>query len=215
MRAAQQGFNRCHVVEGFGQRHVGHDDAEAALDEIRRRIEHQQRNPGEAYSSTAVPAFYAPLAIELDARVDGRLVKLQLKRCEVDVESFLESQKPSLKPVTERMTEAQRRKAQSELQRWEQRRKELDTWLRRATSWKSFVDFWAVDWSYGDKTGQDGKPIFETDWQSFRQKKGKSETDLTFTAERNYAEVGKFRLAARVTDVFGNDGIAAVEVDVG
>jgi len=92
----------------------------------------------------------------------------------------------------------------------------LDAGLHKATSWRSFVDFWAIDWQYGTQTGPDGKPIFETDWQSFRHKKGKNASDdLAFTAERIYDDPGTFRVAARVTDVFGNDGIATVEVDVG
>jgi adenine-specific DNA-methyltransferase len=188
----------------------------AALDEIRRRIEHQQTRPDVAYSSTAIPAFYAPLAIVLRPEPSGKLLRLHLERCEVDSESFLESQRPILQPITDGMPESKRKKAESERKRWNDRRTELDAWLRKATSWRSFVDFWAIDWQYGDKTGPDGKPIFETDWQSFRQKKGKNAKDeLTFVAERLYGEPGHYRVAARVTDVFGNDGIATVEVDVG
>ncbi|MFO0681015.1 MAG: site-specific DNA-methyltransferase [Sandaracinus sp.] len=188
----------------------------AALDEIRRRIEHQRTNPDAVYSSTTIPAFYAPLAIVLRPETDGNLVRLHLDRCEVDVESFIESQRPALAPITEGMPEAKRKKAESEQKRWSERRRELEAWLRKTTSWRSFVDFWAVDWQYGEKKGPDGKPVFETDWQSFRQKKSKTGKDeLAFTAERVYDEPGNHRIAARVTDVFGNDGIATVEVDVG
>ncbi len=45
--------------------------------------------------------------------------------------------------------------------------------------------------------------------------KSKGEVEpLVFTTEFKYAEPGRYRVAARVTDVFGNDGIAAVEVEV-
>jgi len=37
---------------------------------------------------------------------------------------------------------------------------------------------------------------------------------LTFAAESSYPAPGCYRIAARVTDVFGNDGIATVEVEV-
>ena len=75
---------------------------------------------------------------------------------------------------------------------------------------------WAVDWDYGSRLGPDGKPVFETDWQSFRVRRSKKEVEpLTFTAERQYTQPGQYRIAARVTEVFGNDGIATVMIDVG
>ena len=37
---------------------------------------------------------------------------------------------------------------------------------------------------------------------------------LVLTAQFKYEESGKYLVAARVTDVFGNDGIATVEVQV-
>ncbi len=187
----------------------------AAIDEIRRRIEHQITNPNASYSSTTIPAFYAPLAIVLRTESSGRLIRVYLERCEVDIESFLASQRPTITPITDGMSDAKRKKAAAEQARWSKRRKELEDWLAKAQSWRAFVDFWAIDWSYGERIGRDGKPIFETDWQSFRQKKAKgSDDELAFVAERNYDEPGRYRVAARVTDVFGNDGIATDEVNV-
>lgn len=188
----------------------------SAINEIRLRIEARRENPDVPYTSTTIPAFYAPLAIVLHGEASGRLAKLSLVRCEVDIESFLESQRPILKPIKEGMTEPARRKAQAEVDRWEKRRNDLNKWLAKTDSWQRFVDFWAVDWDYGRRQGTDGKPIFQTDWQSFRIRRSKKEVEpLAFTAEREYAEAGKYRVAARVTDVFGNDGIATVEIDVG
>lgn len=186
----------------------------AAIDAVRERLERQRRGR-VTLESMAVPAFYAPLAIVLRASVDGRLVKVALDRCEVDIESFLASQQPALKPVTEGMTESARRKAQAELDRWAKRREELETWLSGATSWRAFVDFWAVDWDYGDHLGPDDRPIFDTDWQSFRVRRARAGAEtLVLEAELRYAEAGRYRIAARVTDVFGNDGIATVDVEV-
>jgi hypothetical protein len=37
---------------------------------------------------------------------------------------------------------------------------------------------------------------------------------LVWTAEFKYDQAGQYRVAARVTDVFGNDGIATVSVEV-
>ena len=140
---------------------------------------------------------------------------MTLDRCEIDIESFLASQRPLLKPITASMTAAAKKKAQAEADKWSARQKQLEDWLAKATSWQSFVDFWAVDWDYGSRLGADEKPIFETDWQSFRVRRSKKDVEpLVFTAEYKYQEPGRYRVAARVTDVFGNDGIATVSIEV-
>jgi len=186
-----------------------------AIDEVRRRMQLLNRPPDAPIESMAIPAFYAPLSIVLVPEISGRIVKLHLERCEVDIESFLASQRPVLKPVTDAMTTTARRKAEAEAEKWSAREAELQKWLRKADSWQKFVDFWAVDWNYGTRVGQDDKPIFETDWQSFRLRKSKGETEpLVFVAELKYPDAGQYRIAARVTDVFGNDGIATVNVEV-
>jgi adenine-specific DNA-methyltransferase len=186
-----------------------------AIDEVRRRMQLLNRPPDAPIESMAIPAFYAPLSIVLSPQLSGRIVKLHLERCEVDIESFLASQRPVLKPVTDATTPAARRKAEAEAEKWSVREAELQKWLQKADSWQKFVDFWAVDWNYGTRVGQDDKPIFETDWQSFRLRKSKGETEpLVFVAEFKYTDPGQYRIAARVTDVFGNDGIATVNVEV-
>lgn len=187
----------------------------SAIDEVRRRLELQKANPDVPIESMAVPAFYAPLSIVLSASSSGRIAKLALERCEVDIESFIVSQRPVLKPITEGMTDAARKKAQAEITKWKARERELNKWLEKATSWQKFIDFWSVDWDYGRRISPEGKPIFETDWQSFRTRHGKGDVEpLIFVAEFKYANAGRYRVAARVTDVFGNDGIATAELEV-
>lgn len=186
-----------------------------AIDEVKRRIEAQRNGGATIIESMAVPVFYAPLSIYLSARSDGRMVTVKLERCEVDHESFLASQRPVLKPIDRATTPAQKKRAQAEHAKWEDRRKALIAWLDKAQSWQHFVDFWAVDWQYGERPGVDGKPVFETAWQSFRTRDGKGEAGgLTFEAKYQYDRPGTYRVAARVTDVFGNDGIATVQVVV-
>jgi adenine-specific DNA-methyltransferase len=187
----------------------------SAVDEVRRRIDLLRKNPELPLESMAIPAFYTPLAIHIRPEVAGRKVLLTLSRCDVDVDSFLDSQKPHLKPFTEGMSPAARKKVKADHDKWTDRREALDGWLAKANTWKKFVDFWAVDWEYGSRTGEDGKPIFETDWQSFRTRKTKSDVDdLVLIAETVYRGPGRYSVAAKVTDVFGNDGISVVEVDV-
>jgi adenine-specific DNA-methyltransferase len=143
------------------------------------------------------------------------MAHVTLDRCEIDIQSFLQSQTPALKPVTDGMSATARKKAEAERDKWAARKKELDRWLHKADTWQKFIDFWAIDWDYGHRSGLDEKPIFESAWQSFRLRKAKGEVEaLTFTAEFKYAEAGQYRIAARVTDVFGNDGIATVSCEV-
>lgn len=186
----------------------------SAIDEVKRRLDLLRSNPDLAIESTAIPAFYAPLSIVLEEQVSGRNVELRLKRCEVDIESFIASQRPMLKAVTDKMTDKAKKKAQDEIKRWERREKELKDWLDKAKTWQAFVDFWAVDWNYGRQVGEDGKPIFVAEWQSFRSRGADGNAELAFVAKFSYPEAGAYRIAARVTDVFGNDGIATVEVEV-
>ena len=186
-----------------------------AIDEVRRRMAMLNRPPDAPIESMAVPAFYAPLSIVLSPKVSGRTVSLKLERCEVDIESFLASQRPVFKAPSDSMSTSARKKAEAEQAKWDERQKALQKWLAKTNSWQSFVDFWAVDWDYYSRQQPDGKPIFETDWQSFRVRKGKGESDpLVFTAEFKYAQPGQYWIAAKVTDVFGNDGIATVQIEV-
>jgi adenine-specific DNA-methyltransferase len=186
-----------------------------AIEQVALRLKRGVGADG-AVESMAVPAFYTPLSIGLRATVDGPRVKLSLERCEVDVQSFLASQRPALKVITEGMPAAARKRAEAEHKKWEQRQAELEAWLAKASTWQQFVDFWAVDWDYADHLGPDGKPVFDTDWQSFRIRRGKNQLDpLVLVAESRYDRPGRYQVAARVTDVFGNDGISVVDVEVG
>lgn len=187
---------------------------QAAIDQLRLRLQHKAQDG--ARESMAVPAFYTPLAIHLRASVDGPQVTLTLASCEVDVQSFIASQRPALKSPTNASSDATRRKIQAELQRWEQRRAELTTWLAQANTWQHFVDFWAVDWDYADSADPGGRAVFNTEWQSFTTRQGKKgRTPPTFQASARYERPGQYRIAARVVDVFGNDGIAVVDAQVG
>jgi DNA modification methylase len=136
----------------------------SAIDEVRRRLEILRKNPGAPVESMAIPAFYAPLSIVLKKQVSGRVVRVTLDRCEVDIESFIASQKPALKTLTATTSSATAKRVKAETEKWTERQEELEKWLAKATSWQKFIDFWAIDWAYGRRVGDDDKPIFETDW---------------------------------------------------
>jgi adenine-specific DNA-methyltransferase len=92
--------------------------------------------------------------------------------------------------------------------------------------WTDWIDYWAVDFDYEsrreiikqiDETGKEvdvwtGGYIFENQWQSFRSKKDRS-IELT-SAEFEYASKGKFKIAVKVIDIFGNDTTKVVEVKI-
>jgi DNA modification methylase len=58
-----------------------------------------------------------------------------------------------------------------------------------------------------------GGYIFENEWQSFRTRQSR-DLELT-TAEHNYGRSGRYTVAVKVIDIFGNDTMTLVPVNVG
>jgi site-specific DNA-methyltransferase (adenine-specific)/adenine-specific DNA-methyltransferase len=58
-----------------------------------------------------------------------------------------------------------------------------------------------------------GGYIFENEWQSFRTRQNR-ELELT-TAPHTYNQSGRFTVAVKVIDIFGNDTMTLVPVNVG
>ncbi len=55
--------------------------------------------------------------------------------------------------------------------------------------------------------------IFENEWQSFRTRKSR---DLELTsAQHTYTQAGRYTVAVKVIDIFGNDTMTLVPVNVG
>ena len=108
--------------------------------------------------------------------------------------------------------------------------------------WTDWVDYWAVDFDYESrpeiiheprslKTGetlpgwqpgdelvefvpiQYGSFIFENEWQSFRTRKDRN-LELT-SAAHTYPKPGRYIVAVKVIDIFGNDTMTLVPVSVG
>ena len=92
--------------------------------------------------------------------------------------------------------------------------------------WTDWIDYWSVDWDYESReevvnvkdadgkwqTVKTGNYVFENEWQSFRTKKDKS-LELT-TPYREYATLGKKKVAIKVIDIFGNDNMKIVEINI-
>jgi len=110
--------------------------------------------------------------------------------------------------------------------------------------WTDWVDYWAVDFHYESRKevikvaktmGVDGELpgvvdsssgefiefeerwtgayIFENEWQSFRTRRDR-DLDLT-TAIHKYDKPGRYTVAIKVIDIFGNDTMTLVPVTVG
>lgn len=108
--------------------------------------------------------------------------------------------------------------------------------------WTDWVDYWAVDFNYESRkevikvaknlgvegvlpgtadTSEfmdfeerwTGAYIFENEWQSFRTRQDR-DLDLT-SASHAYPKAGRYTIAVKVIDIFGNDTMTLVPVTVG
>lgn len=92
--------------------------------------------------------------------------------------------------------------------------------------WTDWIDYWAVDFDFENKkelvrvkneeTGEveevwTGDYIFENEWQSFRTKKDRT---LELTSVAHECEKGRRKIAVKVVDIFGNDTMKVLEVNV-
>lgn len=115
---------------------------------------------------------------------------------------------------------------------------------RLTQHWTDWVDYWAVDFDYmsraevirvpvnagvdgvlpGFEPAQQDMPlefeerrtgsfIFENEWQSFRTRRDRRLELLT--AEHTYDRPGRYTVAVKVVDIFGNDTMTLVPVSVG
>jgi hypothetical protein len=96
--------------------------------------------------------------------------------------------------------------------------------------WTDWIDYWAVDFDYHSRpetivmTAPDasgrmverpqwtGGYIFENEWQSFRTRRDRT-LELE-SAPHEYEKKGRYRIAVKVIDIFGNDTTKVVEVTI-
>ena len=94
-------------------------------------------------------------------------------------------------------------------------------------TWKDWIDYWSVDFNFESKreivrvqnpdTGNweeqwTGDYIFENEWQSFRTRKDRS---LELMSVYHECAPGWRKIAVKVVDIFGNDTMTIVNVNVG
>lgn len=92
--------------------------------------------------------------------------------------------------------------------------------------WTDWIDYWAVDFDFENKKEviriQDDKGewvdnwtgdyIFENEWQSFRTKKDRTLELKSVYFE--YPQKGRYKIAVKVVDIFGNDTMKVIEVGI-
>jgi adenine-specific DNA-methyltransferase len=78
----------------------------------------------------------------------------------------------------------------------------------KITGWADYVDYWAVDFTFGDDGDMD---TFHNQWQSFRTR---ADRNLELTAQHDYDGSGPHTVLVKVVDIFGNDTTTAVPVTV-
>ena len=93
-------------------------------------------------------------------------------------------------------------------------------------SWTDWIDYWSVDFDFESKQeiirirnaeGEyeehwTGDYIFENEWQSFRTKKDRS---LELTSIFKECLPGRRKIAVKVVDIFGNDTMKILDVNIG
>lgn len=92
--------------------------------------------------------------------------------------------------------------------------------------WTDWIDYWAVDFDFESKkenirlkneeTGEikkvwTGNYIFENEWQSFRTKKDRL---IELKSVSHKCEKGRRKIAVKVVDIFGNDTMKVIEVNI-
>jgi DNA modification methylase len=91
-------------------------------------------------------------------------------------------------------------------------------------NWTDWIDYWSVDFNFESrreiikiKDEESGKIeekwtgdfIFENEWQSFRTKKNRS---LELVTPFHDCNPGRYKIAVKVVDIFGNDTMKVIEV---
>jgi SAM-dependent methyltransferase len=92
--------------------------------------------------------------------------------------------------------------------------------------WTDWIDYWAVDFNFeskkevirrkDEKTGKNeeawtGDYVFENEWQDFRTKKKR---ELVLQTPPVEVGKGKRKIAIKVVDIFGNDTMKIIEINI-
>ena len=165
--------------------------------------------------------FYDVAYVEIMPKTEGKSIRVQLKDFGVfyrqdDLDSLGESLKDGGSKVT--IDGGQVVKISKD-------KKGVVTRDILTKKWTDWIDYWAVDFDYESRKeiitileeGEErqvwtGNYIFENEWQSFRTKNERGLELLS--GKHEYPAKGKFKVAVKVIDIFGNDTTKVVEVRI-
>jgi|SRR5579862_3110500 len=166
--------------------------------------------------------FYDVAYVEVQPAVKGRSVAVKLKDFGVyyrqdDIDALTAEMKVGVSKVT--VDKGQVVKVSKD-------RKGVVTREVLTKSWTDWIDYWAVDFTFekrreiirvAEPDGTDrevwtGGYIFENEWQSFRTRNDRT-LELA-SAPHEYPAKGRYKVAVKVIDIFGNDTTKVVEVTV-
>jgi DNA modification methylase len=163
--------------------------------------------------------FYDVAYVEVLPKVDGKTVTVALKDFGVfyrqdDLNALGEKLKPGGSKVTVEGGQVVK------IVKDKKGKVEREVLTKKWTDW---IDYWAVDFDYESRReiirvvedGQEkevwtGNYIFENEWQSYRTRKERT-LELT-SAKHDYEKKGRYKIAVKVIDIFGNDTTKVVEV---
>jgi hypothetical protein len=93
------------------------------------------------------------------------------------------------------------------------------------SNWQDWIDYWAIDFDFSSQPevvtvledGKEvkkrtGKYIFENEWQAFRSRDDRSLELMSTPYE--YSQPGKYSVAVKVIDIFGNDTTRVFKITV-
>jgi DNA modification methylase len=165
--------------------------------------------------------FYDVAYVEVLPKVDGKTVTVTLKDFGVfyrqdDLDALGEKLKPGGSKVTVEGGQVVK------IVKDKKGKVEREVLTKKWTDW---IDYWAVDFDYESRReiirvvedGQEkevwtGNYIFENEWQSYRTRKERT-LELT-SAKYDYEKKGRYKIAVKVIDIFGNDTTKVVEIKV-
>jgi len=165
--------------------------------------------------------FYDVAYVEIMPKIEGKTIRVRLKDFGVfyrqdDLDSLGESLKDGGSKVT--IDGGQVVKISKD-------KKSVVTREILTKKWTDWIDYWAVDFDYesrkeiitileegGERQVWTGNYIFENEWQSFRTKNERGLELLS--GKHEYPAKGKFKVAVKVIDIFGNDTTKVVEVRI-
>jgi adenine-specific DNA-methyltransferase len=166
--------------------------------------------------------FYDVAFVEVQPTVKGRSVTVKLKDFGVyyrqeDIDALTSSMKNGVSKVTVDAGQVVKvSKDKSGIVKREVLTK----------GWSDWIDYWAVDFDFENRkeiiqlteaSGTEreiwtGGYIFENEWQSYRTRKDR--TLELVSAPHDYERKGRYKIAVKVIDIFGNDTTKVAEVTV-